>query len=202
MAVLLQEREVVHLFPQVDEITDASLRQGVIDIWIAIASECAWSRLQDVPKNLDAERSRQLLDHIRGVTRMALALAEIAEQEHGTSYNRDYLIAACLLHDVSKLVEVEPDPEGVPTAGSVLPARKSAIGEKIQHAAYAMHKILEKGLPLEVAHLVLTHTHASNMRSKSVEAAYLFYADYADSDAGIVPTGATSFAQRWDLRRQ
>jgi hypothetical protein len=199
MAITLKEAEIVRLFPELDEINDAALRQGVIDIWTEVARECNWSRLEDVPKNLDAERSRRLLDHIRGVTRMALALAEIAKQEHGTPYNRDHLIAACLLHDVSKLVEVEPDPDGQPTGSPVLPARKSAIGEKIQHAVYATHKVFEKKLPLDVAHLVLTHTHASNMRSKSIEAAYLFYADYADSDAGIIPVGGKSFAQRWEL---
>ena len=199
MAIMLHEAEISRLFPELNEITDASLRQGVVKIWVEVAGECAWSRLEDVPKNLDAESYRRLIDHIRGVTRMALALAEIAKQEHGTAYNRDHLIAACLLHDVSKLVEIEPDPEGKPTNGPALPARKSAIGEKIQHAVYATHKIFEKRLPLDVAHLVLTHTHASNVRSKSVEAAYLFYADYADSDAGIVPVGGRSFAQRWAL---
>ncbi len=200
MSIMLDEAQLQRLFPELNEIRDVALRQGVVEIWVEIARECAWTRLEDAPKNLDAERYRRLIDHIRGVTRMALALADIAKQEHGTPYNRDHLLAACLLHDVSRLVEVEPDPEGKPTQGPALPARKSAIGEKIQHAVYATHKIFEKKLPLDVAHLVLTHTHASNMRSKSVEAAYLFYADYADSDAGIVPVGGKSFAQRWELR--
>ncbi|GGE31316.1 phosphohydrolase [Agaricicola taiwanensis] len=199
MTIELDEAEIARLFPEINEIKDPSLRRGVIDIWIEVAREAPWDRLEDIPKNLDYERYRPLLGHIRGVTRMAMALAEIAEREHGTPYNRDHLIAACLLHDVSKIVEVEPDPTGKPTDGPALPARKSPIGEKIQHAVYATHKIFEKKLPLDVAHLVLTHTHASNHRSKSVEAAYLFYADFADSDAGIVPVGGKSFAQRWEL---
>jgi HD superfamily phosphohydrolase YqeK len=196
MAVKIDEAGLVELFPEINEIKDAKLRKGVVDIWLEIAQECPWERFEDVPKNLDYERYRRLTDHIRGVTRMAIALAEIGTKEHGVEYNRDYLIAACILHDVSKPVECEPDPQGKPTNGHALPAKKSAIGDKIQHAAYATHKAFAHGLPLEVAHLVLTHTHASNMRSKTLEASYLFYADFADSDAGIVPVGGKTFAQR------
>jgi len=199
MCIQLNKDDVRRLFPEVDEIQDESLREGVIDIWIETAAESSWERIEDVPKSLNAERYRRLVDHVRGVTRLALALAEGCEREQGAKYNRDYLLAACLLHDASKIVEMDPDPAGQPTGGPALPAKKSLIGTKIQHGAYATHKIFAKNLPLEVAHLVLTHTHASNLRSPSLEAAYLFYADYADSDAGIVQAGGQTFTQRWKL---
>jgi hypothetical protein len=197
MAVRIDEAGLRRLFPEIDEISDPTIRQGVIDIWIRTGARCAWDRLEDVPKNLSSEKYRRLTDHIRGVTRMAMALAEIAKELHGTPYNRDYLIAACLLHDVSKPLETDPDPEGAPTGGPALPGKKSEIGKKLQHAAFATHDILAQGLPLEIAHLVLTHTHDSNMRSRAIEASYLFYADYADSDAGIAPTGEKAFVERW-----
>jgi hypothetical protein len=111
--------------------------------------------------------------------------------------DRDMLISACLLHDVTKILESEPDPEGAPTGDSVLPARKSQIGKALPHAAYAAHMILEKGLPIRLAHLVITHTHACNMRGVGWEASLLFYADFTDTDAGLIPTGAKSYSQRW-----
>lgn len=193
----IDEAGLLRLFPEIDEISDPAIRKGVINIWLRTASRCNWSRLEDVPKNLSSEKYRRLTDHVRGVTRMAMALAEIAEELHGTPYNRDYLIAACILHDVSKPLETEPDPDGVPTGGPALPGRTSEIGRKLQHAAFATHDILVEELPLEIAHLVLTHTHDSNMRSRAIEASYLFYADYADSDAGIAPTGERSFVEVW-----
>src|SRR3546814_8005365 len=84
---------------------------------------------------------------------------------HGRTYDRDLLIAACLLHDVSKAVESEPmsdpgsaDPgEAAPRAG-----RSSRLGLNVPHAVYATHKIFAHGLPVELAHLVATHTHSSN----------------------------------------
>lgn len=199
MSVRLKREEFVELFPEVSQIRDPALVRGIEDIWIDIAAECKWERLQHVPKNADSERHRALVDHIRGVTRIALAMSEIVRTQQGARVDNDVLTAACLLHDVSKVVEMEPDPDGPPTNGPTRPARKSDLGAKMQHAVYATHKIFAYGLPLEVAHLVVTHTHASNVRAKSLEAALLFYADYADSDAAITTVGGTTFAQRWEL---
>ena len=199
MAVEIDADGIRALFPQVDRIGDKKLRQGVIDIWLDTARDCAWTRFEDIPKNLDAEAGRTLVGHIQGVTAMAIKLAEIAQELHGTPVDWDMLIAACLLHDVSKPMECEPDPDKPAGNAGVKPSRKSEIGAKIQHAVYATHKVFEKGLPVQLAHLVVTHTHASNVRTPTFEGACLFYADYADSDAGIIPNGGKSFAQRWEL---
>lgn len=199
MPINIDEAGLVAIFPEIDEIKDPALRRGVVGIWLEIAAECPWSRFEDIPKNMDAEHHRRLTDHIRGVTRMALALAETGLAHSGTAYDRDLLIAMCLLHDVSKPMECEPDPNGKPTGGPVVPARKSKMGKLIQHAVYATHKVFAHGLPLEVAHVVNTHTHQSAVRSVTVEGAYVFYADYADSDAVLVPQTGRGFVSRWHL---
>jgi putative nucleotidyltransferase with HDIG domain len=199
MPINIDEAGLVGIFPEIEEIKDPALRRGVVAIWLEIAAECPWDRLEDIPKNLEAEKHRRLIDHVRGVTRMALALAETGKAHSGTEYDRDKLIAMCLLHDVSKPMECEPDPEGKPAGGPVLPGRKSAMGKLIQHAVYATHKVFAHGLPLEVAHVVNTHTHQSAVRSATVEGAYVFYADYADSDAVLIPQGGKGFIARWHL---
>jgi len=197
MSVPINEQGIKALFPEVSEIQDPKLQKGVIDIWLDIAAAAPWNRFEDVPKNLAAEKYRPLLSHIRGVTKMALSLAEIAKNLHGTPYDRDLLISACLLHDATKVIETEPDAESAPAGEAVLPARKSKIGKALPHAALAMHMVLEKGLPVELAHLVITHTHACNERGVGWEASVLFYADFADTDAGIFPTGKKAYSQRW-----
>jgi len=199
MPINIAEAGLVAIFPEIDQIEDRALRKAVVAIWLEIAQECAWSRLEDIPKNLEAEKHRRLTDHVRGVTRMALALAETGLAHSGTAYNRDHLIAMCLLHDVSKPLECEPDPEGKPAGGPVLPGRKSKLGKLIQHAVYATHKCFAHGLPLEIAHVVNTHTHQSAVRSVTVEGAYVFYADYADSDAVLVRESGKGFVSRWHM---
>lgn len=199
MAVRIDEAGLKKLFPEIDWIEDDKLRQSVIDIWLEVAAECAWERFEDVPKSFGKEDYRGLVGHIRGVTQMAVALAETANELHGTPFDKDMLVAAGLLHDVSKPVECEPDPDRPESNGKVKPMRKSKLGANIQHAVYATHKIFAKGLPVELAHLVVTHTHKSNVRTPTFEGACLFYADYADSDANLIPVGGKSFAQRWEL---
>ena len=199
MGVLIDAAGLQRLFPELAEIRDTQLREAVSAIWQEIDAECPWEALEDIPKNLEAERHRRLTDHVRIVTRMALALAETAQRDSGTAFNRDHLIAMCLLHDVSKPMECEPDPEGRPSGGPVLPARKSRMGELIQHAVYATHKVFAHGLPIEIAHVVNTHTHQSAIRSATVEGAYLFYADYADSDSVILPAGGRAYLGRWEI---
>ena len=197
MPISIDEQGLKELFPEISEIEDPKMQQGVIDIWLDVAAATSWERLEDIPKNLKSESYRPLISHIRGTTRMALSLAEIAKEYQGRSYDRDMLISLCLLHDVTKILESEPDPEGLPTGGSVLPARTSEIGKDLPHSAYGAHLILAKGLPTRLAHLVITHTHSCNVRGVGWEAALLFYADFADTDAGIIPTGAKTYSQRW-----
>jgi len=199
MAIRTDADGIRKVFPEVDLIQDAALRQGVLDIWLDVAAESPWESFDGIPKNLGEEKHMTLVGHIRGVTKAAIAMADFAAGHHGLKTDRDLLLAACLLHDVTKPLESRPDPGGPPSGGAASPAKKTEFGAKIQHGAYGAHKIWEKKLPkaLELAHLVITHTRASNTRSRSYEAALLFYADWVDSDAGLVIGGVKPFAARW-----
>lgn len=199
MGQTINAAELGTLLPEIGEIADRALREKVEAIWIEIAAEMAWSDLRDIPKNLKAESDRSLIDHIRGVTRMALALCDVAKDLHGKPYDRDLLLAACLLHDASKPVECEPSEKNAPAGMRPKPARKSHLGASIQHGVYAAHKALQHGLSLDLAHLLITHTHQSNTRGTTWEAAALFYADFADTDVGLSSNGGPMFIQRWKL---
>jgi hypothetical protein len=199
MAQKLSAKDLAAIFPEVEQIDEAKLRQGVVEIWQEIAAEMPWDDLREIPKNTKGESGRSLVEHIRGVTQMALALCEVAKAVQNKPYDRDLLVAGCLLHDASKPVEYEPDPSASRGDSRVRPGRQSPLGRSIQHAAYATHKIFEKKLPLELAHLVLTHTHASGMRGKTWEAAALFYADFADTDAALHSINDRLYLQCWQL---
>ena len=202
MSVDLSEEQVYQIFPLLKEVQNKTLQSGIIEIVIEIANEMAWESFHDIPKNLAYEKNRSLLVHINGVTEIALKMAEMYKDNQGLEYDRDLLIASCLLHDISKPVESEPDPNIEKTIGSsVLPVRKSELGKYMPHASYAAHKVLSKKLGVRLAHIVTTHTHASNVRGKGWEASLLFYADFVDTDAGIVMAGEGSpmYSQRWKL---
>lgn len=195
----LDRDEIGRIFPELDQIGASDLRGKVADIWIDIAGEMLWSDLDTVPNGIKAALDRTLVGHVRGVTQMAVAICEIAKTLHGKTYDRDLLVAACLLHDASKPIEYEPDPGRPQEPGQLRRGRLSEIGRNVQHAVYAAHKAMQHGLPLDLVNLIITHTHASNVRTASWEAAALFYADYADTDAGLDLAGDKIISPRWML---
>lgn len=202
MAQALTEDDIARVFPELTQIGDEGLRHQVAEIWVEMAAEMSWNSLEEIPKNSRDEAGRTLVEHIRGVTQMAIQICEIAKTLHNKPYDRDTMLAVGLLHDVSKLVEYEPDPaklveHKIPRAG-----RKSRIGKNIQHAVYAAHKMFARGMSLELVNLIITHTHGSNVRGTTWEAAALFYADFADTDAGLSAAGAKMYSERWSLPRE
>ena len=201
MAGKAESDHVLEVFPQISQIGDRQLRDHVADIWCEVFGEMAWEDIHHVPKNNSTEKHRTLVEHIGCVTEMAMAMAEIAERRQGARIDRDALLVGCLLHDASKPVETEPDPASSVDASArgPRPSRTSALGAQVQHAVYVAHKMLARKMPLDLVNLVITHTHQSNIRGTSVEAAILFYADFADSDVGLSRVGAKTFAERWRL---
>jgi len=172
---------VLETFPELTGIEDDQLREAVVGIWLEVLAESAWERIEDVPKNpLKFPDDRNLVKHTRSVTRMALAIAEIAHEMHGLAYDRDLLIAAANLHDVSKMVEFTPETE----------SRVSRFGHLIQHGVYGAHKALAKGLPIDVVHNILVHTGGSRYLPQTWEALIVHYADFVDSDGLALDAGS------------
>lgn len=187
---------VTEVFPELNLIQDQSLRKGVEEIWEEIFSEMPWNSIHDVPKGSKATAGEGLVEHIRSVTNMAVAICEVARQYSGRDYNRDLLLAACLLHDASKPVELEPI-TSTESKESSKAFRKSAIGENVQHGVYTAHKVMQRELPLELVNLIITHTPLSGVRSRTWEAAALFYADFAETDATLSKGGGVLHAEKF-----
>jgi len=137
--------------PEIAEIRDPELRDKVVDAWAVSLSHTEFERIEDIrpsgnPKTAPMKRGTQA-DHIRGVTRMAVALAEQLEQVVGSiGVNRDLLLACALCHDVGKPFEFSPRNqarwEGNPGAAGY---------PSIRHSVYGVHIALTVGLPEAVA---------------------------------------------------
>lgn len=162
------------LFPEIQEIKDETLAQTVVEIWAETWHASQWARIEDVPKNPADVGDRKLVPHVRATTQEALAVARIIEEIHGIRADLDLLAAGALLHDVCKMVEYGPKADGV---------GKTRLGELVQHGVYSAAKVLEKGLPPELIHMMVSHTKGSNKPPATLECAILHYVDYADSDA-------------------
>ena len=120
-----------------------------------------------------------LLEHMVSVTTIALSL-----KQQYTDMDRDLLIAGGLLHDIGKLVELEPLPMG----DYSVPGRfigHISIGYQMVHEAGAKIPELDPHKLMQLEHMILSHHGEREFGSPVVpitkEAMALHLADYTDS---------------------
>lgn len=162
------------LFPEADLIEDPKIREGVEEVWKLCWAQSSFENIQNVPVTPGFDYPHVV--HNRSVVQMALSVAEIVEKFHNAEINRDHLIAAALLQDVSKLLEMEPSENDTK-------AVKSEIGEQFQHAFWGAHLSLSVGLPNEVVQAVLYHTFDGSKFPPNLICKILFYVDQIDMAA-------------------
>jgi putative nucleotidyltransferase with HDIG domain len=113
-------RQVVDAFPELDDVDDDSLREQVVEAWRLGLERGGWRDVYDIPYAWNIHEVTNV-EHVRGVTRIAVRAAEEQRDFHGADPDMDVVRAACLLHDVGKCYEYvdfvdeeklrDPDPE-------------------------------------------------------------------------------------------
>ena len=156
------------LFPEVKQIRDPKLIEGVLKAWQLAQERSCWKvdDLKHIPFTLLIQTRTSLLEHTRHVTRMAMAVA----RERG-DLNMDHVIAGGLLHDVGKLLEYERRGRRIV---------KSKSGELVRHpiSGYALTR--ETDLPLEVSHIVISHSEEGEKVKRTPEAILIHHCDFID----------------------
>jgi hypothetical protein len=173
--------DVHALLPEVELIEDNDLRERVVAVWEQLWTESQFESPDQVPISLEVPYPH--MPHNRSVVNMALAVADVLERFHGVEVDRDVLVAAGLLQDSSKLVEMAPGPDGVV---------ETEIGTLFPHAFWASHAALTHGLPPTVCEIVLNHTPQSARYPRTLEGKILWYVDQLDVIA--------VFGDRWQKR--
>ena len=156
------------LFPEVDEIQDASLKDLVVHVWLMAIERGGWEKIETIPFTLLIPTEATLVEHTRRVTRMAMAVAK-----ERYDLDMDLVIAGGLTHDVGKLLEY--DTEG----GQVV---KSRFGSLVRHPVSGYALAMEAGLPLEVAHIIAAHSAEGEKVSRTPEAILINHCDFIDFD--------------------
>lgn len=167
------DNKIVDLMPEIDNIKDGDLRQKVINVWEEAVALGGWENPGQIPFNPAIGSSPSLISHTRLVTRTALSFAEEYERVHGKCIDRDMLAVTALLHDVSKAMEIKPSSSG-PT--------KSEVAQKVPHGFFGGYLAWKAGLPLDLVHLIVTHTPTIPMLPGRIEGVILGYADLMDAD--------------------
>ncbi|MFD1646497.1 HD domain-containing protein [Haloarchaeobius litoreus] len=156
-------------FPELDAIQDDDLRAGVVEAWATTMDDHGVTDLAAVPWFPPAQRDlglddEYLVEHVREVTACALALAESLLDHRDVNLSLDTVVAGALVHDVSKLAEFD----GMDA---------TPVSDLLGHPHYGVHLVARAGLPVELAHIVLSHTHRTTVEPATLEAVIVAHAD-------------------------
>ena len=171
---LFSTEELLKLIPQIDQIRDEAMKKKVIRAWELAFDNGNFESLTAAPfiKCCD---SITLCQHTRSVTEMSIRIAEVLREAYSYDIDFDVLIAVAAVHDISKLLEMEPGSEGQ--------IKQSEIGGRYQHGFFSAHYCVEAGMPHAVTSAVFSHTHQTKMMPTNLEGIIVTYADLADADA-------------------
>ncbi len=163
-----------NLFPESEQFQNKELYDKVEKIWNRLLQESNWGSIDDLPVSSNMPNYSHIV-HNRCVLKMALAVADTIAEVHGVEVNRDYLLAAGMLQDASKLIEYEPSDEKILV--------KTTRGKLYPHSFYVATLAKEEGLPEEIVSAILTHSPNSADVPKTLEGKILFHVDQIDMAA-------------------
>ncbi|MCC7389681.1 MAG: HDIG domain-containing protein [Phycisphaerales bacterium] len=178
-----QVDQIAKLFPNLMDITDASLREKVAAVWTeAIRVGCGgkgWTveELRAVPFTLLAgDIDLRYIEHLNSCAKQCIAIARVLGEVFGERIpiNLDYLIAGSLLADVGKPLEFDKD-----ASGKVI---KGHFGDMLRHPFSGVALCYKHGIPAEVMHIVATHSHEGDKVERSIESIIFHHADFVDFD--------------------
>ncbi|WP_265109840.1 HD domain-containing protein [Halosolutus halophilus] len=139
------DEQVRDAFPELEHIESDDLRDRVVEAWTLGLERGGWRDVADIPYAWNIHEVTNV-EHVRGVTRIALDAADEQRSFHGADPDTDTVVAACLLHDVGKCYEYpdhvdgdlldEPDPR--------------YVSEEIPHSISGYALAHEVGCPLAV----------------------------------------------------
>jgi putative nucleotidyltransferase with HDIG domain len=168
---------VVEDLPEASLIQNEDLRRKVVEAWAYALAESSFDRVTSLPAEGNPgaflmKRGTQA-DHLRGVTRVSMAIAdEFQTSFPETDIDRDVIIAGGLVHDVGKPWEFDPvnrDKWAGDPSRAGLPS--------LRHPVYGIHVCFAVSLPEEVIHIVLAHSYEGDFLIRSLEATIVHRAD-------------------------
>jgi putative nucleotidyltransferase with HDIG domain len=166
---------VARLWPEIQWIERAQLREQVTDTWTK-----ALERSPLKPEDLNRIPFTLLvpgcpitfMEHKRCVVHIARHSAEAMQEFMGRALpiDIDSVIAGAILADVGKLLEYELAPDGT--------CRQSERGEALRHPFTGVALALECGVPDDVCHIIAAHAAEGDLVKRTTEAYIVHHADF------------------------
>lgn len=168
------KNEILRIWPEIDWITDLSLRDKVLDCWVyAIEKSVLTPKdLEIIPFSLLLKDCKiTFINHKRTCVQLSVDIAKKMITNFGSeiSINMDILIAGAILIDVGKLLEYEIVDGKLVT---------SKAGKLLRHPFSGTAIAMRFNLPFEVQHIIAYHSAEGDLGKRTVEAIIIHHADF------------------------
>ncbi len=179
---MIGEKDIEALFgKQLGRIGDRELRSKVVKTFVLACRRGKWESVDELKKMpftlLTDALGVNFIEHTIAVTEGAAALGRAQTEAYSRlpyAIDFDRLFAGGLLHDVGKLLEIEPDGLGG--------YRKSLSGKYARHPVSGAILAAECGLPGDILNIIVCHAKEGEGRPQVVEAVLIHQADFATFD--------------------
>ena len=186
---MISKKDIKKLFAnQLTQIKSEGLRKKVVDCWLLACERGGWKSVDDIKKMpftlLTDCRGINFIEHTIAVTEGAISLGKAQIDAYSSlpyEINMDRLVAGGILHDVGKLLEIEPDGNGG--------WRKSHNGKCARHPISGAIIAAQAGLPDEVVNIIICHAKEGEGRPQVVEAVFVHQADFATFNPLVMQKG-------------
>jgi putative nucleotidyltransferase with HDIG domain len=165
---------VKNLWPELDWITNTSLREKTAQTWELALEKSVLTpeQLEDIPFTLLAKDVNvSFMRHTRCVVHIARDCGEKIKHFFGDSLpvDMDVLISGAILADVGKLLEYGLE------NGKLVQGR---YGKYIRHPFSGVSLAEECGVPPEVCHIIAAHASEGDHVKRTTEAYIVHHADF------------------------
>lgn len=157
--ISITKEQLYEKLPQFGLIENAALRNTTAEIWLEACAASDWTNLEDIPFMPGSDTRRfSFLHHVALVTQYSYEVSLAYNRLEKQPISVDHTVAGSLLHDVCKIVEY-----------SAIGGR-TAWGQQVTHGIYGIFLCQKHGLPLNIIHIVASHTAKLSMPPKTPEA--------------------------------
>lgn len=172
--------KLLRLLPELSQFHDVDMQELVLGTWIDACDLGGRDpdELLEMPFTLLVEEcSVNFIQHTRGVTHTALAIAKVLGETYPEDprmhADHDTLLAGALLHDVGKVLEIGKAEDG---SGWI----KSMSGKMLRHPISGANLAFARGLPDTVLHCIACHSKEGDGQRKTLEAFIINHADFVN----------------------
>lgn len=176
---MIEIGDIEHLFGELlNQIYDRDMRAKTVGIWLEGCRQGGWEnveQLKNMPFTLLTDtHGINFVEHTVAVTKGAIGLAKAQIESYENlpyDIDMDRLIVGGLLHDIGKLLEIEPDGNGG--------YRKSMAGKLMRHPISGAVMAKEAGFDDKIANIIACHAKEGDGRPQVIETVLIHQADFA-----------------------